>query len=121
MPYLDSAQAKANKNARTGERRRMLESYKGRIGCQSCGESDPVVLDFHHFDPAVKEGTIAKMADRNLTIERLAIEVGKCVVVCSNCHRKISAGTLTLLARPLMPDFTLPERYSHEECIIIFQ
>lgn len=54
--------------------------------CMDCGESDPVVLDFDHIDPATKLWTIGSVLSRRSTpaIER---EIAKCEVRCANCHR----------------------------------
>ena len=56
--------------------------------CAICGlVDDPAVYDFHHLDPSKKETRISimKQSDEELVLK----EVKKCVMVCSNCHRKI--------------------------------
>jgi ribosomal protein L37E len=57
--------------------------------CSICGLKDPVeaIYDFHHKDPKVKDIGISVM--RSWTWERVVIELDKCILVCSNCHRKI--------------------------------
>ena len=64
-----------------------LNNYK-KNGCIKCGVKDPVVLDFHHVDPTDKSFTISqgvqRMYDEGMIIE----EIRKCVLLCSNCHRK---------------------------------
>lgn len=55
-----------------------------KISCERCGEDHPAVLDFHHLDPSVKELTMA----RATSMKKVASEAKKCVVLCSNCHRK---------------------------------
>ena len=61
-------------------------------GCVKCGEKEQVCLDFHHLGD--KDRTIAQM--RGMGDDRVREEISKCVVVCSNCHRKIHAGIITL-------------------------
>lgn len=56
-------------------------------GCRKCGEKRPYVLDFHHRDPSVKEGTINHML-KSSSFEKLMEEINKCDVLCANCHRE---------------------------------
>lgn len=66
-----------------------LEEYKSNLSCCFCGESHPATLDFHHLDAAQKENSIAKMAAGGCSRKKILEEIDKCIVVCSNCHRKI--------------------------------
>lgn len=72
-----------------------LRQFKKTHSCEVCGESTPCCLDFHHRDPNDKAIGISEFA-RVATIEQLEEEIGKCVVLCSNCHRKVHAGVLKL-------------------------
>lgn len=68
-----------------------LRRYKQRSGCRLCGEnSSPDVLDFHHIDPNTKTMKVNSMA-RNSGVFDVIDEIEKCVVLCSNCHRKMHA------------------------------
>jgi 5-methylcytosine-specific restriction endonuclease McrA len=68
-----------------------LRRYKQRSGCRLCGEnSSPDALDFHHINPNSKTMTVTRMV-RNSSILDTLEEVEKCVVLCSNCHRKMHA------------------------------
>lgn len=87
--YYDSM-CKACRLEYSFERRKLVKKqaveYLGGK-CQKCGLVDnPVVYDFHHIDPKRKDFTIGK---QHLTFERLKPELDKCMLVCSNCHRKI--------------------------------
>ena len=62
-------------------------------GCIFCGEKDPCCLDFHHIKD--KQFGIARKPD--ITLKDLIKETSKCIVVCSNCHRKIHAKKLKVL------------------------
>ena len=55
--------------------------------CVVCGESDNIVLEFHHRDPSLKEQAITEMMTRS--IESIAKEMLKCDVLCANCHRRL--------------------------------
>ncbi len=61
--------------------------YKSCHPCP-CGESDPVALDFHHLNPLEKNGN---KWDKK-SIPWVKAEAEKCIVLCSNCHRKGHAG-----------------------------
>lgn len=69
--------------------------WKTRLKCACCPESYYRCLDFHHIDPNAKEGEVSKLL-RQGTLKRAYVEVQKCVVVCSNCHRKIHGNVLSL-------------------------
>lgn len=53
--------------------------------CARCGETDYILLEFHHRDPALKEYTIAVMMSYSWDI--ILTEIEKCDVMCANCHR----------------------------------
>lgn len=71
-----------------------LMDWKASKGCKSCGENDPVCLDLHHLDPSIKENDVSNLLTYGW--ETIMIEAAKCIVVCSNCHRKIHAGSIVL-------------------------
>lgn len=56
--------------------------------CTMCGESHWAVLDFHHVDPTTKKSGVPEVAQKG-TLGQLKRELAKCVVLCSNCHRKL--------------------------------
>jgi len=57
--------------------------------CESCGEADPVVLEFHHLGE--KEMAISEMVTRITNTSRLEEELKKTQVLCANCHRRLTA------------------------------
>lgn len=61
-------------------------------GCCICGESDIACLDFHHVEN--KEYQISHMLTHSYNL--IKQEIDKCVVLCSNCHRKLHYYNLTL-------------------------
>jgi hypothetical protein len=56
------------------------------VGCYLCNEKDIACLDFHHLRD--KEYTIANLV-KNENFNKIKEEVAKCIVLCSNCHRKL--------------------------------
>lgn len=65
-----------------------ISQYKVERGCRDCGEKHPACLDLHHRDPSQKKERISKLAAENASMERIKAEMGKCDVLCANCHRK---------------------------------
>lgn len=76
----------ANKNWRERKKQEYKE-WKATLKCERCGENHPACLDFHHLDPNEKEMSIATMAGL-FSLDRIKEEASKCIVLCSNCHRK---------------------------------
>jgi transposase len=64
--------------------------------CRLCGYNRSLAaLEFHHVDPRDKQfGVAAGGMARSL--ERLRAEVRKCVLLCSNCHAEVEAGTRSI-------------------------
>lgn len=74
--------------------RKMVNRYKKMCKCLICKESEPVTLDLHHLDPLIKNESPSRMI--GYSTESLKKEIRKCVVLCSNCHRKVHAGLIIL-------------------------
>lgn len=56
------------------------------VPCTDCGMRYPYyVMDFDHLGD--KEFDISNMKRRNMSLQLIKIEIAKCEVVCSNCHR----------------------------------
>lgn len=79
--YID--RAKAGRPAAIARWRDFVQSLK--LACSQCGEDHPAVLDFHHTDPSVKEDHPSLIRSK----ARLLKEIETCIVLCSNCHRKL--------------------------------
>lgn len=60
--------------------------YKSTHPCAKCGNTNPIVLDFHHPNDD-KEKSVSKMMRLGWSIEKIKKEIEKCIVLCSNCHR----------------------------------
>ena len=71
--------------------RKNVFEYKSTHPCITCGESDPVVLEFDHVDTKDKLATISNMAANGWGWSTILLEIEKCVVLCANCHRRRTA------------------------------
>lgn len=58
-------------------------------GCTNCQEDDIRTLDFHHFSE--KKKSVMVMLHEGYNWETIKNEINKCVVLCSNCHRKLTS------------------------------
>lgn len=84
----------------TRSRRQAIKAYlddlRNPAKCVLCTEHENCTLDFHHLDPSQKDITVSRTVANKWSTERLQTEVDKCVIICSNCHRKVHAGILAL-------------------------
>ena len=68
------------------KRRVLFDEYLNDHPCATCGCPDRDVLVFHHINPGSKE---FKVAGSLHSWTRVLAEIGKCVVLCSNCHMRV--------------------------------
>jgi len=89
--YRQNNTEKVNIKARflKQERQQWLIDYKKQCQCEACGESRWFCLDFHHTDPESKKIAINEMISRKYNLKRIQEEMGKCVLLCANCHRHL--------------------------------
>lgn len=58
--------------------------------CTACGYArNLAALTFHHVDPATKEFELSVRAFANRTDEAIDAELGKCTLLCTNCHAEL--------------------------------
>ena len=63
--------------------------YKGGK-CSICGYNKCMAsLDFHHINENLKEYEISKMVSSLFEFDRIKVELDKCLLLCSNCHREL--------------------------------
>ncbi len=68
--------------------REFILQYLSTHPCTSCGESDPRVLEFHHLGN--KDSKVSRLIGRGASFDALKAEIEKCVVLCANCHRRLT-------------------------------
>ena len=74
------------------ERKKKAIEYKGGrcVDCVKQGRDGifpPCAMDFHHSDPSNKKRTPSALLEQRHGWEEIKIELDKCVLICSNCHR----------------------------------
>jgi hypothetical protein len=74
--------------ARRDRNRRLIWNYLSVHACVVCGEADPVVLEFDHVSS--KAHDIDWLVPASGTA-RILVEIEKCRVLCTNCHRRHTA------------------------------
>jgi hypothetical protein len=103
MPYKDKAKQlecqrryyarnpdlyKGHKNRRKKETSTLIREMKENP-CVDCGIQYPYyVMEFDHLPGRKKTCHPANIATRGWGVERVKDELGKCELVCSNCHRE---------------------------------
>ena len=64
----------------------LINEFGGK--CQECGYNKNIAaLEFHHIDPNEKEFHLGNAKTTNL--DKLLLEMDKCILVCANCHREL--------------------------------
>src|SRR5688500_13734850 len=67
--------------------RRFVTDYLRTHPCESCGVSDILVLTFHHVK-GTKKMDISQMVNQGYSPDAMREEIGKCIVLCFNCHMR---------------------------------
>lgn len=64
-----------------------FQEHKKTLKCKSCGFSHPAALDFHHRNSEEKLYEVSNMPNKSISKKKILLEIEKCDVLCSNCHR----------------------------------
>lgn len=90
-----SQRSKAVKKWRKNAKLRLIRAFGGR--CCVCGyDKCAEVFEFHHLNPSEKEITWGQMRSNIKGWNLIIVEMRKCIMVCSNCHKEIHAGVTTV-------------------------
>jgi hypothetical protein len=79
--------------------RAIVRAYLLAHPCEVCGESDLVVLQFHHPDPSPEDRAFHQLM--TASVRRLEAEMAKCRVLCANDHLRVHAAEGSLNTRVL--------------------
>lgn len=77
------------------EIKELISKAKLDSGCVVCGEKEPCTLDFHHVY-GKKLFTVSSYRVQRRSIAEVKDEIAKCVILCSNCHRKFHRGIINI-------------------------
>ena len=95
--YIDNIDKVAEyRNGSNGYYQQWLEFIEvDKLKCSVCGyDKSFAALDYHHNDPMSKDFEIGWFMGRPATEKNkrvLLIELSKCTLLCSNCHRELHA------------------------------
>ena len=88
--YLDNKEKyAANVRRRKQEYREWFTELRESLSCTRCPEKHMAVLDFHHLDDNEKYDSVSVMVNDMVPKKKILKEIEKCIVLCSNCHRKL--------------------------------
>lgn len=91
--YAKNKQVILNHNKRwQHDHKQWFIDIKSKLCCSECGEQKICCLDFHHRNPNEKELNISRLMSFGKT--KILNEMTKCIVLCSNCHRKVHNGLI---------------------------
>jgi len=86
-----SKSSEAVKKWRREMKKKVVLSLGG--GCCICGYNKcNNALEIHHLDPSIKDFSIGQIMAHPVTWAKIVEELRKCVLVCSNHHKKIHKG-----------------------------
>ena len=86
-----SKRSDAVKRWRDTTKARMVAAMGGK--CSICNyDRCHAALDFHHINPKEKDFGFGSVTANPKAWAKIVIELRKCVLLCSNCHREVEAG-----------------------------
>ncbi len=80
-------------NKRKARKQQLVDNRGG--GCERCGYNRCLeALEFHHRDPSTKRFLVNGSVLAAKRWEVILEEAAKCDILCANCHREITYGSL---------------------------
>lgn len=77
---------KEDKKRHIHYKQQKLWDFLSKQECEHCGENDPLVLEFDHLHN--KRIDVSKLLRSSCSWEFVRLEIDKCQVLCSNCHKR---------------------------------
>lgn len=78
-----------NRKERKSKIKKWFDEYRSNLKCAHCPENHIACLDFHHLNKDEKYREVSWLVAQGWGIEVIEKEIEKCIVLCSNCHRKL--------------------------------
>ena len=66
----------------------LIKRIKEAVGCCRCSERHIACLEFHHKEPDEKMFQVSAFRNYGYNVDRVVYEIKKCLLICSNCHKK---------------------------------
>jgi hypothetical protein len=80
--------------ARINRKHHIIQAFGGK--CISCSYNTcQSALEFHHLNPKHKETRLSNIIG-SCSLDKIILELKKCVLVCANCHREIHQNLRTV-------------------------
>jgi hypothetical protein len=79
-----------------------VNTFKRASHCAICGETSSCCLEFHHMNHGTKKLFTISSAICNIRVDMklLKTEIRKCIILCSNCHKKLHSNDLNVELLP---------------------
>lgn len=92
VPYKNPDRQREYQRTHKRRAKQWFHDLKATLKCEDCGVSHPAVIQFHH--EGNKEASVSRLVNKNRSVDRVMVEIKKCVVLCANCHaiRHYNAG-----------------------------
>lgn len=98
-------------NRQLKQRKRQHLAERRACGCSKCPEKHPDCLDFHHLDSTAKRFSLSSVGlSARISWDDFKSESRKCIVLCSNCHRKHHAQEKRLKNQRVLPIFPIKKK-----------
>ena len=80
---------------RQENKKKLVEYFGGK--CVICGYSKYYgALEFHRLNPDKKDLSWERIMTKRYDFKKMLKEAKKCLLICSNCHREIHAGIVSI-------------------------
>lgn len=90
-----SKRSESVKRWRKNSKKRMVDAMGGKCQCCTYNKCHDA-LEFHHLDPTQKDISLGGMRANPKRWSTIILELKKCILLCSNCHREVHEGITPL-------------------------
>lgn len=100
-----------NRASRLVEARKIARQFVSEIKrinpCEDCGKFfHPIAMDFDHVE-GVKIADVSTLVRQGASLDKISLELRKCNLVCSNCHRLRTGYRLGILNLEDVPNMKI--------------